>query len=278
MPAPTIEQQVDAHTLARAALTSQAIAAARDAFTGFAGWYDSDAITTLCEALAKRVESVQRTQAATTNAYLTKVTRELTSRRITSPKVIDVRELRSGVTHAGAYGRVADYYRWRKSEDDERAEELAIERATVIAETDVDLAFRDMANRFMESSTNVHGFRRVIRPERSAGGSCGLCVVAADRVYSREDLLPLHSRCKCTVLPITDDHDPGLDLNEADFRTLYGTDTGALADNGTKGRTDAATLKRGRYVVKDHGELGPVLVSADDSFRGPKQVETDTRT
>jgi hypothetical protein len=277
MPAPTIEQQVDAHTIARAALTAQAVAAARDAFGDFAGWYDTDAITKLCTTLATRVESVQRVQAATTNAYLTKVTRELTGRRITSPKVIDVRELRPGVTHAGAYGRVTDYYRWRISEDDERAEELAIERAAVIAETDIDLAFRDMSNRFMQEAANVDGYRRVIRPERSIGGSCGLCVVASDRVYSRADLLPLHARCKCTVLPITGDDDPGLELNEADFRTLYGTDSGATAVNGTKGRTDAASLKRGRYRVRNHGELGPVLVSADDDFRGPKQADADER-
>jgi hypothetical protein len=277
VPAPTVEQQVDAHTLARAALTAQAVDAARSAFDGFDGWYDTAAITKLCTGLARSIEAVQRQQAATTNAYLTRVTRQLTGRRVSAPKVIDVRDLRSGVTHAGVYGRVADYYRWRASEDDDDAGQLAVQRAAVIAETDIDLAFRDMVSAFMESKSDVRGYRRVIRPERSAGGTCGLCVVAADRVYSRDSLLPLHARCKCTVLPITDDSDPGLELNEADFRTLYGTDSGAEAANGTAGRTDAAILKRGRYTVKTHGELGPVLVAARDDFRGPSQVADDVR-
>lgn len=263
------EQYVDAHTLARAAITAQAVGAAQSAFQGFTDWYDTDAITALCTALASRVQGLQKQQAAVTNAYLARATTNVVGKRITPPPVIDVRELRQGITHAGAYGRVTDMYRWRVSEGDDTADATrqAVERAAVIAETDIDLAFRDMADAFMRER-DVATYRRVIRPERSTSGTCGLCIVAADRIYNTGELMPLHARCKCTVLPITDDHDPGHSLNGDDLRAIY----------AAAGSTKAADLKRTRVSVNEHGELGPVLTYSQNEWRGPQQVEADTRS
>jgi hypothetical protein len=97
------------------------------------------------------------------------------------------------------------------------------------------------------------GYRRFIHPEFSAGGVCGLCVAASDRIYHRETLRPIHLRCKCTSAPVTKTYDPGLGLNDSDIKNLY-TDAG--------GSTSAADLKRGRYKIA-YNELGPVLVPAD---------------
>lgn len=263
-----IERDVDAHTLSRAVLTAQAVSAARSAFEGFDGWYDTGAIRALCEALAARAQGLQKQQAAVTNAYLARVTSTMSGRRVSPPAVIDVRGLRQNITHAGAYGRVTNHYRWRVSEGDEPelATAKAVERAAIVAETDIDLAFRDMADAFMRER-DVSTYRRVIRPERSASGSCGLCVVASDQIYSTGELLPLHGRCKCTVLPITDDRDPGLSLNRDDFRRLY----------SAAGSSAGADLKRTRVTVNQHGELGPVLTYARNEWRGPQEVEADTR-
>lgn len=262
------EQAVDAHTVARAAITAQAVNAATSAFEGFTDWYSTDAITELCVALARRVEGFQKQQATVTNAYLTRVVGDMRGRRVAPPRVIDVRELRAGVTHAGAYGRVTDFYRYRVSTgvEPEQAAAAAVERAAVVAETDIDLAFRDMADRFM-SERDVTSYRRVIRPERSASGTCGLCIVASDRIYNVGELLPLHGRCKCTVLPITDDNDPGRNLNGADLRAIY----------AAAGSTAARDLKRTRVAVNEHGELGPVLTYARNEWRGPADVRADTR-
>lgn len=118
-------------------------------------------------------------------------------------------------------------------------------QAEVLAEA-VDLD-RRKPNR---KAPKVIGYRRVIHPELSRGGVCGMCVAASDRRYHVEKLLPIHARCHCTVAPITTAGDPGDEVNAVDLAALY----------GDGGGTSAAHLKRARYKVDDHGELGAVLV------------------
>lgn len=99
----------------------------------------------------------------------------------------------------------------------------------------------------------VIGWRRVIRPELSMHGTCGLCVVAATQWYSRSNLKAIHHLCKCATLPVTKTADPGLRWNAEDLRRnldeIYG------AGGGTAGKK----LKKIRVSVREHGELGPML-------------------
>jgi hypothetical protein len=103
----------------------------------------------------------------------------------------------------------------------------------------------------------------VLRPELSDDGACGLCIVAADRVYTVGTLMPIHPpTCRCQTMPIVGDLDPGYSLNRADLERLY-------ADAGS---TNAEELRRTRYRVDMHGEHGPVFSRQGDAFRGPDQV------
>lgn len=98
---------------------------------------------------------------------------------------------------AEAYGRVADGYRWQTTmlgDSPDKAQAKAAVRIGAIAETDVTLAVRAQYQRTM-SKQGALGWRRILHPELSETGPCGLCVVAADRVYKTEDLLPIHNRC-----------------------------------------------------------------------------------
>lgn len=99
-------------------------------------------------------------------------------------------------------------------------------------------------------TVKVTGYRRVVHPELSRGGSCGMCIVASDRIYKTTELKPIHSNCKCTVAPVTADNDPGNSLNKQDLGQFY----------KEAGGNSAAHLKRTRYQVDEHGELGAVLV------------------
>jgi hypothetical protein len=153
------------------------------------------------------------------------------------------------------YTRAAAVYRVRVAQGDDPATANAAAQQRITDITDGNLM---LAQRLAEQQTlrtaqardpKVIGYRRVIHPELSKGGVCGLCVAASDRVYHVEDLKPIHVRCKCGVVPVTDAHDPGLHLNRSDLRGLY-TDSGSTA---------GANLKRTRYDVVHHAELGPVL-------------------
>lgn len=301
MPDPTPAQLVDAHAAARDRLQGAATVFAAAQAARFGGWYDTAAITAFSDRVSGRVLAAQRQTAAVTDSYLLRVLRLMLGRQVRSSGPVDVTGLRTGVTPAGVYGRVADTYRYQRSlgRSDAEALRAAVQRAERMAQMDVQLAFRaqvratltdvaesqrfvpvprsapevgvssgdvDSPERVPADAGPILGYRRIIHPERSKGGSCGLCVAASTRLYSYADLLPIHGRCECTVSIVVEDHDPGLVLNEADYKLIYG-DAG-----GTGGRL----LKRGRYRVADHGELGPVLVRAEDGFRDAADVATDT--
>ncbi|SDT74334.1 hypothetical protein [Actinoplanes derwentensis] len=163
-----------------------------------------------------------------------------------------------------AYGRVADAYRWQvtaRGDPPETAQGKAIARLTVVAQTDVTLAVREQYRRSL-GQIRADGYRRILHPELSETGPCGLCAVAADRTYRTGDLLPLHAKCVCEVLPIYGDLDPGLTLNADDLGALY----------ATAGGTRRELLRKVRVVLAEHGELGPTLINGDQHYRDPIEV------
>jgi hypothetical protein len=170
---------------------------------------------------------------------------------------VDVTVLRAGVTHDQVYGRLADNYRYLRSTGASEADALTqtLQRAEVVAATDVDLAMRGQAARFAE----VHHlqYRRVLHPELSRHGACGLCVAASDRVYYRGDLMPIHARCKCEVLPIIGSKDPGQSINKADLDRLYAAAGGTTAGETSSGSASRPAPRRARPGADPHGSALP---------------------
>jgi hypothetical protein len=173
---------------------------------------------------------------------------------------------------ADVYGRIADGVRFdmvANGLEEPAARQRALVRLQAAAHTDVTLAVRAQYEKALNEGRTVRadGWRRILRPELSESGPCGLCVVAADRIYNRGDLLPIHDRCVCEVLPIIGGLDPGLLLNRDDLRRLY-----AAAGSTGGSKREGGALKAIRVALAEHGELGPVLVNAGQNFRGMKQV------
>ncbi|MGH3029265.1 MAG: hypothetical protein ACRDNE_00585 [Gaiellaceae bacterium] len=68
-----------------------------------------------------------------------------------------------------------------------------------LAATDLQLAQTHAAREWMSDEDRIAGYERVI----SSGRPCGLCVAASTQLYAREDLMPIHEGCSCTVSPLT---------------------------------------------------------------------------
>lgn len=256
-----IDALVAAQAASRADLARAAVLAAtgRVAAMQQAQWYEDQAVAQLATAIAKQVVAAQRQTAALTDAYLARMTAILLGRGVRPVGVADVAALR-GLPGPVVYQRLGENYRYLRSIGIGDAEALArtSERAAVMAQTDTTLAMRKQAQRFMDRR-GIAGYRRIIRPEASAGGTCGLCIAAADRIYHRSVLLPIHDRCECAIAPIVRGHDPGYSLNSADLDALY----------GAAGSTKREDLKRIRITQHHHGELGPVLGVRGQKFTGP---------
>lgn len=168
------------------------------------------------------------------------------------------------------YMRIGSQYRWMVSEGvpERQAREEVAERIERAVDMDISLAQRAQENAVLRRAPRITGYRRILQPELGGGGPpCGLCVVAADRVYRREELKPIHDRCRCAVLPITAGADPGLVLNGEDLDRLY------RAAGGTSGRK----LKGLRVGIGEHGELGPILFPYGRGFRDAEEAESDRR-
>jgi hypothetical protein len=154
------------------------------------------------------------------------------------------------------FNRPARDYRYNMSQGltPDQAMQTSVERIDGLIDDNLMLAQRLAEAEALAQAANldrrVIGYRRVIHPEQSRGGSCGMCIAASDRVYKVRELKPIHGRCNCTVAAVTKDFDPGDLVNAVDLSALYGDAQG----------NQAAELKRTRYQVDEHGELGAVLV------------------
>lgn len=259
-----VTQLVDAQGLIQARMAQQAAAAARQRLEAFTDWWDGNAVQSLSADIAQAVASAQKITAQTTDAYLTRAAGTITGKTIRAAGQIDVSRLRKGTTLDRVYNRLARDYRYLVSQKRPVEEALNAVLARSTAMTHMDVA---LAQRAQGQATLIHqgikGYRRVLHPELAhVTGTCGLCIVAADQKYRVEQLLPLHNGCHCGILPITDAHDPGQDLNAADLKAIY----------QAAGSTEAEDLHRVQAKVHLHGELGPVLTNAQYDWRSPKDV------
>lgn len=175
---------------------------------------------------------------------------------------------------ADAYGRIADQYRYDQITNlasPEDALKKAQRRAEQVIDTDFSLVVREQ-EAFTAKKLGVKLYRRVLHPELAESGlSCGLCIVASDRVYSVAKFKrEIHTHCHCEMLPLDGDNDPGLKLNQADLDSLYaaaGRATGSQEPVTGGGAKQLGALKRVRVGITEHGELGPILVNQSGEYR-----------
>jgi hypothetical protein len=169
---------------------------------------------------------------------------------------------KADMTTAGVFGRPAAVFRYAESESATDAAAQAVQRIDSLVDDNLMIAQRlaqqqvlvqaviDLDTGRTRNGVKIIGYRRVIHPELSRTGTCGMCIAASDRMYHVAQLMPIHRLCKCGIAAVTEDYDPAEDLNTVDLNALY----------KAAGGTSVAHLKRTRYQVDEHGELGPTLV------------------
>jgi hypothetical protein len=135
--------------------------------------------------------------------------------------------------------------------DHEVATMIAQHQAEMLVQTDMLMARRNASQIEMLREPEVTHYRRVIHPELSETGVCGLCIAASTRIYKVADLMPIHTRCRCEPMPIVGGMDPD-GFNQVDIERLYAETPG----------TKRQDLSKTRWTVEDIAELGPVLAPA----------------
>lgn len=252
-------------------LTAQLIRMILGLWSPFRDWYDEDLVVARAARSATTVEVAIGQMRARQRAYLKFVYREMgidfPSNELIEQKLEDLNIRvaggvdiypREGVTALDAWMRPAEQFRYHVSKGlrDNAALVKALKRASQMAGTDLTLARRVEMGAVYQATPKVEGYRRVIHPELSEDGtSCGLCVVAAQRVYKKAQLLPIHMECNCSTLPITRDYDPGREINQDDLQRIY----------DEAGSNGAGDLLKTKVYFGQHGELGEIIKSSTDS-------------
>lgn len=134
-------------------------------------------------------------------------------------------------------------------------------RAVSTAETDVALTQRAA----MAGDERVVGYRRVL-----TGKSCAFCGTASTQRYRRGDLMPLHQRCDCGVVPIMGTKDPGHVINKKLLSDLKSAGR-KIGDPDYRNSRHLKVTADGQVImpkiaVHQHAELGPVLTDASHDF------------
>lgn len=147
----------------------------------------------------------------------------------------------------------------------------ALKKARAYAEdiqsTNTSLATRNGAAASMATSKRIVGYRRV-----TDGNACDFCLLASTQRYTLGALMPLHGgTCGCTVVPIVGARDPGQVIDSE----LLGRLREKAKDLKASGLRDEYAK---RVEVKEHGELGPVLVPKGSDYTDIQAIQSRLST
>lgn len=139
-------------------------------------------------------------------------------------------------------------------------------RARLLGVTDLELAERETARQILTTDARAPQFyQRVLTGDEN----CGMCIVASTQRYRREELLPIHPGCDCVVQPLPDGT-----RHVVDEQLLEAAHAAIQARFGISDRSARTIDYRKILLVREHGELGPVLTVAKHKFTGKDGVPT----
>lgn len=209
--------------------------------------YRDEQIPGFLKATLPVVQAGQRRAVALTSAYL--------SRMLGAPPVgLDVEALigaavRNGMDPAEVYRRPF-VTTWAAIQRIglEAAIQKGLSRLESTADMDVAMSGRDALLAYQREapaseSDRIIGWTRVAEP-----GCCDFCLSIDGAHTGPEEPQPLHNRCGCTADPIT-------------------------ARSGLVGALLGIGSQIGDTVIRDHGELGPVITAHGDAFAGPDDLD-----
>ena len=267
-PAPSLESILARQTAGRTRIRTRVLSVVEQTWGGLGSW-DSADVERFVAKVEPLIRAGQLSTAAMTDSYIAAVMSTMTGEPV-RPIGVHADE----VTHLRPVPNDEVYRRpfvelWSGLKTGQPFNEALAaggQRALRLVEDDLSMAHRTAASRAFTQHSGVQTYRRVIRPEMSKTGVCGLCIAASGQTYKSETLLPVHGRCWCDVLPIVGSMDPGRTINGEDIDSLYAR-AASQADSLT-----GKDLKKVRIDVYEHGELGPTLRVAGQDFTGPLDI------
>ncbi len=194
------------------------------------------------------VETAQRSSVSLTHAYLSRALDRPVAG--VSPEELIGAAARNGTPPDQVYGRpfVTLWSELGEGTDWADAAKTALDRATGMAATDVQLSMRDTLKAVGETES-FYGYQRV-----ADAGACNFCLEVDGAYLASGEAMPLHSGCGCSVEPMEEVHRSAVKLPD-----------GTVVRDYQYGPLKPFPIPDG-VAIAQHGELGPVLVDPNQHF------------
>lgn len=138
-------------------------------------------------------------------------------------------------------------------------------RAQSIAATDLQLVSTRTSQQVLTDPRAPRFYAR----ELTGAENCGLCVLASTQRYNRGDLLPIHPGCDCGIRILPDNAERVIDPD------LLESAHNAIAERiGAFDRGGRTPDYRKVILVREHGELGPLLTVKSHEFTSADDLPT----
>lgn len=232
---PLVAVLIRQHLDAMNSLVAQAVTQIEAEWALLGGDFNDEAMERWVRRVTPLALGSQRAAGATTDAFLAMLIAEMTGERARplglDRKMFTDAALRDLPTR-DVYRRpiLRARYSISKGMTAEQARQAGLDRARTLIETDVRLAQRKVSSEVFSRVPGITGYRRTL-----TNASCPRCRVASEKVYRTGDLMPIHSKCDCGVVPILGNIDPGSEHNAS------------------------VTVPEERAPVESNDELGPVF-------------------
>ena len=250
--APSLKLVSERHVAQTHTLTAKATQAIWGLWAALAPeqWWDDTTTWAIAAQSANLASSALQTARRQARSYAVRALMAAGAPAKTLPPVEELYP-RSDTLDVDTYWRPAMVYRWKTSQGQrDTAADRAHARLEALIRDDISTAQRRVETDTYRMTDEVIGWRRIIHPELSMGGTCGLCVAAANNIYSVQTLMPIHDRCNCLPAAVTAASDPGLTLNAEDLEALY-------ARAGSTDADDLSTLRFDGNPEKESSEKEP---------------------
>ena len=224
-------------------------------FSTLGSWRDDDILRYVAQLNPVLGGAKQQASRATVAFYenIAKLTGQPFNRPVIAASDLATKTLRNNITSETLFTR--PFVDMRRALSSGSSMTTAIEagarRANQLAQTEVQLAKRQVGYKVRQANQNIVGYVRTL----TGSENCALCYVASTQRYHKGDLLPIHPGCDCGEMPLYGTDDPGQIINQ---QRLDATHEAVEARFGEFDRS-AREIDYRNIMVADHGEMGPVL-------------------
>jgi len=241
-------------------------------FSQLGSWRDAD-VPGYVQQITPVLNGAKREVSQSTVAFYQSIAR-LTGQDFQRPVItasdLSTQALRNGITSDLVYRRPFVDLRRKLADGSQMSEaiEAGARRANLLAQTEIELAKRNVGLKVRQANQNIVGYIRTL----TGSENCALCYVASTQRYRRGDLLPIHPGCDCGEMPLYGTDDPGQVIDQTRLDATH------QAVNERFGRFDlsARDIDYRQIRITNHGEMGPMLSVSGHTFKKAKNLDVPT--